>query len=135
VNRRVFLLACGAVALAAACEKTDQAVDPVWGKEPCAHCRMLVSDRRFAAQAIDAAGDRAFFDDAGCLVLWLDEKRQENARAWVYQSSGWVDARKATYEGGAKTPMDHGFEARPGGAFRWEDVRGAVRVAQRRSER
>lgn len=130
MNRRQLIVALGVFALA--CTKTDEAVDPVWGKEPCAHCAMLVGDKRFAAQIVHD-GERRSFDDVGCLVLWLEERHVEPARAWVRdgEASRWVDAKVARYEGGAKTPMDFGFEARAGGALSWDEMRGRV-VAKRR---
>lgn len=114
MNRRE-LLAGIAGALLFACAKADSPIDPVWGKEPCAHCRMLVSERRYAAQAA-ADGERKFFDDIGCMVLWVAENKAE--RVWVQdpEQNRWVDAKSARYVEGAKTPMDYGFEARAEGA-------------------
>lgn len=133
MKRRQFIFGSAALALAAGCSKTDDAVDPVWGKEPCAHCAMLVGDKRYAAQLVHD-GDRRFFDDIGCLVLWLEEHGVKPQRIWVRdaEASRWVDAKSARYEAGAKTPMDFGFEARAGGAFGWDEMRGRV-VAKRRT--
>ena len=38
------------------------------GEDACACCRMIVSDGRFAAQALSRAGDVEWFDDLGCLL-------------------------------------------------------------------
>ncbi len=88
----------------------DKPLDPVWGKQPCEHCKMLVDDRRSAAQVVLPNGDRLYFDDVGCMVAWLDEHRQES-RAWVRlpAGDGWLDARGARYAADAKTPMDFGY--------------------------
>jgi copper chaperone NosL len=129
-----MLLACALAVFGVSCMKVDEAADPVWGKEPCAHCRMLVGDRRYAAQVV-SDGERRHFDDVGCLVLWLEERRGGPApRVWVRdaEASRWVDARSARYEPGAKTPMDFGFEARSGGALAWDDMRARV-LAKRRA--
>lgn len=122
MNRIRRALLALAVVLAG-CRADDHPRDPVWGKEPCAHCRMLVQDRLHAAQAIDH-GERYFFDDIGCLVLW--ERRHPEARGWVRDgaSAGWLDAVQARYRSGATTPMDFGFEGRSdGGPLGWEDVK------------
>jgi copper chaperone NosL len=111
-------LSLGALLLAlSACERMDRPVDPVWGKEPCAHCAMLVGDRRYAAEVV-ANGERRFFDDIGCYVLWSEERPNVVERAWVRDAEGnrWIDARSATYVHGARTPMDFGFEGRATGA-------------------
>ena len=98
---------------AVACEKLDAAADPVWGKEPCGHCAMLVGDRLHAAQVV-AGGERKFFDDIGCFVLWAEEHPGAAQKAWVRdaETPRWIDARSASYAHGARTPMDFGFEAR-----------------------
>lgn len=115
LSRRAALIALAGVAgslFAAGCARTDVALDPVWGKEPCAHCRMLVGDKRYAAQVAGEA-ERRYFDDIGCMVLWLDA-HGPRARAWVRDATGqsWLDATRARYVAGARTPMDFGFEAR-----------------------
>jgi len=44
--------------LLSSCEDPATPKDPVWGKQPCASCAMLVSDPRFAAQASLGSGQR-----------------------------------------------------------------------------
>lgn len=114
-----------AASLGWGCKGASGPTDPVWGKEPCAHCAMLVSDRRYAAQAVDD-GDHFYFDDIGCMVLWLEQHAR--ARSWVRGGGGtsWVDAGGARYGAGAATPMDFGFEPRADGAVAWDEVRAAV---------
>lgn len=121
IRRRIFLIFV-AIGIGA-CNKEDQPVDPVWGKEPCKHCRMLVQDRLHAAQAVHQ-GERYFFDDVGCMVLW--NRKRTGTRIWVRDGagSGWLSAEQARYRSGATTPMDFGFEARSdGGPLGWEDIR------------
>lgn len=93
---------------------------------------MLVSDKRYAAEVVDDTGERRFFDDIGCLVLWMDGHKAPE-RAWARDSvaATWVDARTAKYMQGARTPMDFGFEARADGTITWDAVRAAV-VAKKR---
>lgn len=129
MSRRFSLLACAALALVA-CEDADAPLAPAWGKQRCGHCSMIVGDERFAAQAIDQQGDRLFFDDVGCLATYLHEHPQAR-HAWVLSRGSWVDARKASFRAGAKTPMDYGFEAEPGGPVAWNEV--SVRANASRS--
>lgn len=112
--RSKLFLGSVAFLLTVACERTDRPVDPVWGKEPCSHCAMLVGDRRFAAEIV-VNGERRFFDDIGCYVLWTSEHpRAKVEHAWVREAEEgrWIDASSARYVQGARTPMDFGFEAR-----------------------
>jgi hypothetical protein len=104
--------------------------DPVWGKQPCGHCAMVVSERRHAAQATVDGGPPLYFDDLGCLALWLEG--HAGAKAWARDAEGrWVDATQARYATGAKTPMGFGFETDPKGAASWADV---VRESKSRSK-
>lgn len=138
-SRRRMLGLVLAFVVTAACEKLDTAVDPVWGKEPCAHCQMLVSERRFAAQAV-AGSERRYFDDIGCFVLWSKDHATE--RAWVRDAEGnrWLEASAARYAAGARTPMDFGFEGRApsaDGTVGFQEMRASViaRANGTRSER
>jgi hypothetical protein len=111
-----------------ACEQADGPVDPVWGKQPCAHCAMLVSEPHHAAQAITADGARHYFDDLGCMALHAEEKPLKKAWAREGASGGWLDVEAASFRSGAKTPMDFGFEiVAGGGTHDWTEVRAAVR--------
>lgn len=131
MRRRAFLGLCGLEALAvlglAACSRSDGPKDPVWSKEPCAHCAMLVSERRHAAQLV-ANGDRKYFDDIGCMVLWLEQHGRKAEHTWVYEgvSGRWLDASTTRYAPGAKTPMDFGFEAKSSDGVGWEEMRDRV---------
>jgi copper chaperone NosL len=134
ISRRSALAVLVVALAAVACKQTDAAAEPVWGKEPCAHCKMLVSDKRYAAQLVDEAGDHRFFDDIGCMVLFMDARKPPE-RVWVRESTSgtWVDARTARYVQGARTPMDFGFEARNDGTIAFEAVRAAVLAKKRGS--
>jgi nitrous oxide reductase accessory protein NosL len=132
----VLAAGCGMAALfTAGCKASDAPAEPVWGKEPCASCKMLVGDKRYAAHVIDESGEHRFFDDIGCMVLWMDGHRAPS-QAWVRDpaTGSWLDARTARYVQGARTPMDFGFEARVGGEVAFETVRVAV-LERKRSSR
>jgi copper chaperone NosL len=133
ISRRSALVL--AMTCAIACKASDAPAEPVWGKEPCASCKMLVSDKRYAAQAIDASGEHRFFDDIGCMVVWMDGHRGA-VRAWVREpaTGSWLDPRTARYMQGARTPMDFGFEARADGEVSFDAVRVAV-LERKRSSR
>ena len=105
ITRRLMLLSLALLG----CRGEEGPLDPVWGKQPCEHCHMLVSQRASAAQLL-VRGERLYFDDLGCLVQWLDEHRADG-RAWVRFGDSWADAVAARYASGAETPMDHGYVA------------------------
>ena len=133
-RREMFSVALTLVCVPA-CAKDDSPSEPVWGKEPCAYCKMLVSDRRFAAQSIDESGEHRFFDDIGCLVLWLDvHARSSHSWAYASPSGPWVEAEKARYQPGARTPMDFGFVVGAVDSVDFSAVREAV-LAKKRAAR
>jgi nitrous oxide reductase accessory protein NosL len=106
--------------------------EPIWGKQQCAHCSMLVSEKPPAAQALREDGARKFFDDVGCLVAWEDRVKPQLKARWVRGpgGEGWVAAEEAKYSGGHVTPMDFGFLADSAGVS-YDEVRAAVREKAR----
>lgn len=93
-----------------ACEDLSAPKDPVWNKQPCDHCHMVVSDPRYAAQLTTRDGKRLYYDDIGCLAERINKSSADIAHAWVREGSGtWRDAYQARYARGDKTPMDYGF--------------------------
>lgn len=106
-----------------ACEDASRAIDPVWGKQACAHCAMLLSEPRFAAELTTIDGDRLFFDDVGCMAAYVGDHEVALRAMWVRTSNGaWVDAKSARFKTGSATPMDYGFEASLDGAATWDDI-------------
>jgi hypothetical protein len=90
---------------------------------------MVVSDRRFAAQAVEPHGQGHVFDDVGCLVPWLEgQPWRDQARIWVRDRNAdrWIDPELAQWRAGELTPSGHGFGAslQAGyGALKFSDVR------------
>jgi hypothetical protein len=130
---RVAAISMACVALAA-CESADRPIDPVWGKEACGSCAMLVSDPMHAAQLGTQEGKRVFFDDVGCMAAYVQERNITPAHMWVRDASGhWIDARTAKYQSGARTPMDYGLVVSSNGTLDFSAVERAAR--ERREKR
>lgn len=80
----------------------------------CSECKMPIRANNHAAEAVTADGKTYFFDDIGCMVLWLNDKSFKTAATlWVHavDTAQWIDARKAWYALGDDTPMLYGFGA------------------------
>jgi nitrous oxide reductase accessory protein NosL len=78
-------------------------------------CKMLIADINNSAEVISPDGKTWFFDDPGCMILWLKDKDfEDKAKLWVYtlDSNKWVDAKKAWYGIKDHTAMHYGFGAR-----------------------
>jgi len=92
-----------------------------WDRDTCERCRMVLSDRDFAAQIRyypegKTRSKVVMFDDIGCAILWLDDKSWSDdpcTEIWVvdHRSGKWLDARRATYVTGVLTPMEYGLAA------------------------
>jgi len=119
-----------ALALIAACNDAPLSGPTAvrWDRDTCERCRMVLSDRQYAAQLrYFPAGERSrllSFDDFGCAVVWLQDsqwKDDPRTEIWVadHASGEWLDARVATFVPRNATPMAYGL-----GAQAMADARG-----------
>jgi hypothetical protein len=123
MKRRQFLVSLlgGGVGLSlASCggEAKSGPVEIKWDRDTDARCSMVIGDQRFAAQIRDPNRKVWKFDDIGCAVFWLAHQQFSEASAnteyWVndYLHPGlWLDARRAYYLDGKKSPMGYQFGA------------------------
>jgi len=99
-------------------------VDVHWDRDSCERCRMILSDRKHAAQVrYDDAGKRSrvrMFDDIGCAMIWLEDKPWRDTpstEVWTvdHHNGEWIDARSAYYIKGQLTPMEYqiGAQSQP----------------------
>ena len=92
-----------------------------WDRTACDRCRMLLSDRHFAAQVryLPEGKKRSKviqFDDIGCATLWLQDKPWRDdpqTQIWVadHRNGDWINARNASYVKDKLTPMEYGLGA------------------------
>ncbi len=77
-------------------------------------CNMTIEDITYSAQVVLENNDTLFFDDIGCLVLWLkDQPNKEKIVLWVWakDKKKYINALKAWYSQTESTPMHYGFGA------------------------
>ncbi len=132
----------GIAALLGGCTSAAQArggpVAVHWDREPCTNCRMMISDRRFAAQLSGGPGVSTFkFDDLGCAISWLERQpwgRDATVKVWVTDpepaaSVHWSDAADGRFRRRRGSPMGYDFApttADDPQGVRFADVRKAV---------
>ncbi len=78
-------------------------------------CRMIITDTSHACEVVAPNGNTWFFDDPGCMILWLKDKSfKDDVVMWVktLDTKKWIQAQKAWYTQTDKTPMHYGFGAR-----------------------
>ncbi|MCP5062093.1 MAG: hypothetical protein GY936_06475 [Ignavibacteriae bacterium] len=84
------------------------------GEFLCMECKMQIDSLKYSAEAVLKNGDTYFFDDPGCVALWLNSIDEKNsAVVWMYSldTERWIDGRKAYYSLVDNTPMFYGFGA------------------------
>lgn len=89
------------------------------GEQECDHCRMMVSDERFASQLITGQGRQFAFDSIECLAAYVndgDGQELDIAGLWVpdFDHRGeWRAAEKAVYlqSDELRSPMALNFSA------------------------
>ena len=87
-----------ALAFLTACSQEPDRIH--YGSDECVHCKMMITDNRFAAQAVTETGKSLKFDAIECLARYAGEHKSEleSAKLWVsnFENPGtWVEAEKA----------------------------------------
>ncbi len=80
----------------------------------CPECKMPIETLIFAAEAVLPNGKTFFFDDPGCLVLWLEDKEhKDEITLWIHtlDTKKWIHAGAASFSLTDNTPMLYGFGA------------------------
>lgn len=114
-NPKIFLFLL--IFLASSCSENSDRVEIKWDRDSCERCRMVISDRHFAAQIRGGPNQKIYlFDDLGCAIHWLNNQPWQTdatTQIWVtdYQTGEWLEALHAHYVGGQITSMDFGFGA------------------------
>lgn len=102
--------------VAAGCGKAELKPASIEPGDSCTFCKMAISEKRYAAQILDADGQIILFDEIGCMVSYLKSKpQQEIAVMYVtdYDSRRWIAADHAFFVHSSKykTPMSGGIVA------------------------
>jgi copper chaperone NosL len=113
------------------------------GSEECAHCRMVITEPQFAAQALNSKGKAFKFDAVECLASWVasgEGSELELHSLWVAdheEPSRWLRVEEARFlrSDAVHTPMGAGvvalrderaarehLEARGGELLHWSGV-------------
>ena len=120
----------------------DEGPAPIaWDREPCAHCHMLISEPRFAAQLETEQGEIRSFDDPGCLLSELDARTPSVRRLWFHhvREDRWLDGAHVAFADAGETPMGYGLgavDANTPGAISFDEARARVGArGQQRTDR
>ncbi len=126
--------------LAVACSRDPQSID--FGRDECAHCKMVISDRHFGSELMTSKGKFYKFDAIECLAGYVKANSAlEIGSLWVVSYNNpdhWLEARDAYYMVNEKIPSPMGKnlsafknsqdseairkETGSGSIVRWNDV-------------
>ncbi|MDR0250569.1 MAG: hypothetical protein LBI35_04560 [Burkholderiales bacterium] len=104
-------------------------------QDTCTRCKMVLKDRLNSAQIIDPeTGEMLMFDDLGCAVAWLDEKKpawRSNAVVYVNDATDgtWLRMDEAVLASPYPTPMKFDIAA-----FRTKEKVGADKTVLSKQE-
>lgn len=113
------------ILLASSCLKTElKPQEPIWGKQACDNCRMILSEKRFAAQRVLPSGQIFYYDDLNCAIKHQHGKNEGILYVRPYGDEIWVEAEKAKYQSGLMTPMNSGYGAvKEGGTIEFSEIK------------
>lgn len=100
--RRAFRLAGMVVAcMTAACASRKDLAQPPdlrLGEDACDHCKMIISEVRYAAAYFDDAELPRRFDDLGCLAAYLAANQPPRGTIWLhaFDNDEWLPEDHAT---------------------------------------
>ena len=110
----LLALAAGGVLVVRGSQQLHGEVQPiVWHRQACAHCQMLIGEPAHAAQLITAEGEVLAFDDPGCALRYLEERRPTLHRMWFHHGAEdrWLTSEDVAFTTGGTTPMGFGLVA------------------------
>jgi copper chaperone NosL len=98
--------------IAVSCGTSEIKPVDIYPEDMCAHCRMAVSDQRFAAEIISETREVFKFDDIGCMEGFQKHNASTKIAAQFvkdYETKNWMPLDRATIvETGVFTPMGSG---------------------------
>lgn len=105
------------VAVFANCQK--RAVEPVAiaPEDMCSYCKMVISEKQYAAELIDSDGQVLKFDDIGCLLNFVKKQSVSVSASSFFvmdfDQRQWIKADSAYYVRSSEltTPMNGGIIA------------------------
>lgn len=107
----------GVITLLSGCQK--KAAEPValFREDACAYCKMVISEKQYAAEFLDSEGEVFKFDDLGCMANFIkSSKTPTKAVAYFvmdFDTRQWTKGEDAYFVRSSqlKTPMNGGIIA------------------------
>jgi copper chaperone NosL len=118
-TRLIALAGCLIVAVGALanCQKRGIAPVALAPEDMCSYCRMAISEKQYAAEVIDSDGQAFKFDDIGCMVDFVESKKNKAPIVAYFvmdfDKREWIKGEDAYYVRAPEvnTPMNGGIIA------------------------
>lgn len=113
----LVIAASALLLMLAACQSTSLTPVELVAEDMCSSCKMAISEKQYAAEALTKEGDAYKFDDIGCLVDFITARKNKEPIAAYFvvdlESKQWLKAEDAHFVSSAKfrTPMSGGIVA------------------------
>ena len=119
-----FLFQIILAVLALSCQDNKlEPTEPIWEREGCANCRMVLSEKRYAVQRILNSGETHFYDDINCALKHKHSDDDGKLFVRPYGDEKWISAEKVNYQSGLRTPMNSGYGAlKTGGDTTYQEL-------------
>lgn len=107
------------ISLLIGCDSRATGPVPIGPDDACASCRMLISERRYAAEMLDGNGTIYKFDDIACMMRFARAHGGNSPSVRFYVTDyatgrDWMDARQASFarlRNNSSSPMASGLAA------------------------
>ncbi|MBS1776725.1 MAG: nitrous oxide reductase accessory protein NosL [Bacteroidetes bacterium] len=81
--KQVFLLSVAFVTLMiSSCARKFEPID--YGKDGCAHCKMTIVEKQFAAEIVNEKGRVFKFDDISCMKIFTAENHLDDSKILLF---------------------------------------------------
>lgn len=108
-----------AISLLIGCDSKATGPVAIGPDDACTSCRMLISERRYAAEMLDTNGTIYKFDDIACMMRFARAHGKNSASVRYYVTDyatgkDWLDARQASFlqlRNSRSSPMASGLVA------------------------
>lgn len=114
MNDRITALIVILILLFAGCTN-EEPRSIVYGEDTCAHCRMLISDKRFGSELVTDHGKVLTFDSIECLVDYTSTSPVSTRSLWVtdFDSFTLINVESGAFvkSDKLKSPMGGGLAA------------------------
>lgn len=105
--------AFAAWALRGQAQGSQGVLEPVWDRQPCSHCAMLLAEHGYAAQLHLTQGPTLFFDDPGCLLEYRHSHPEAVGQAFYHhrREERWLPEAAVGWVTDLHGPMAYGIAA------------------------